>query len=174
MIASVAINPKMLNPGERVIFSTRTHPKALIAPALVLIVTAGVAGYLSSIPDTHLKIWLTVIWVIAAAVVFAYSLWPFLNWYNATYTVTDRRLTTHQGVLTRKGHDIQLSRVSDVSYEKSVLDRILGCGTLVITDASETGRVALPDVPRIDQRLLLINDLLHERGESQGESSDGI
>ena len=87
---------------------------------------------------------------------------PFLAWLTATYTVTDRRLTTHQGVLSRSGHDIPLSRISDVSYEKGILDRLLGCGTLVISDASEKGRVALPDVPGVEQKQLMLSDLLYQ------------
>ena len=156
----MAINPKLLNDGERVVWSTRTHVKALFVPALVLIVTAGVGGYLSSLPDDNRKIWLIVIWVIAGGLIAVYSLWPFLVWFTTTYTVTDRRLTTHKGVITRTGHDIPLARISDVSYEKGLTDRILGCGTLVITDASEQGRVELHDVPRVQKLQLQLSDLL--------------
>lgn len=156
----MAINPKLLNEGERVVWSTRTHVKALFVPAVVLIVAAGVGGYLSSLPDDNRKIWLIVIWVIAGGLIAAYSLWPFLVWFTTTYTVTDRRLTTHKGVITRTGHDIPLARISDVSYEKGLTDRILGCGTLVITDASEQGRVQLHDVPRVQKLQLQLSDLL--------------
>jgi len=47
-----------------------------------------------------------------------------------------------------------------VSYEKGLTDRILGCGTLVITDASEQGRVELHDVPRVQKLQLQLSDLL--------------
>ena len=157
----MAINPKLLNEGEHVVWSTRTHVKALFVPALVLVVTAGVGGYLASIPDSHRKVWLTLIWVIAAIVIAVYSLWPFLNWFTTTYTVTNRRLTTHTGVISRKGHDIPMARISDVSYEKGLVDRLLGCGTLVISDASEQGRVALHDIPRVERHQLQLSDLLY-------------
>lgn len=158
----MAINPKLLNPGENVVFSTRTHVKALFVPALVLLLVAGIGGYLSSFVDDNEKVWLSIIWGVAAVVVLIYSVWPFLGWLTATYTVTDRRLITRKGVITRTGHDIPLSRISDVSYEKHLLDRVLGCGTLVISDASEQGRVPLTDVPRVEQRQLMIADLLFQ------------
>ena len=41
MIGAVAISPKLLNEGEHVVLSTRTHVKALILPAVVLIVRRG-------------------------------------------------------------------------------------------------------------------------------------
>jgi hypothetical protein len=37
---------------------------------------------------------------------------------------------------------------------------MLGCGTLVISDASEQGRVRLPDIPHVEQVQLKISDLL--------------
>ena len=41
-------------------------------------------------------------------------------------------------------------------------DRLLGCGTLVISDASTHGQVALPDIPRIEKVQRDLSDLLHE------------
>ena len=76
---------------------------------------------------------------------------PFLRWLTTTYTVTDRRLITRTGMLSRRGHDIPLPRISDVAYEHGLVDRMLGCGTLVISDASERGRVRLPDIPHVEQ-----------------------
>jgi uncharacterized membrane protein YdbT with pleckstrin-like domain len=157
---------KHLNEGESIVFHTRTHVKALLLPALVLIVAAGVVGYSFSKIDDHRNIWWTAIGAVAAVVVLVYSVWPFLTWLMSTYTVTDRRLTTHQGVITRTGHDIQLTRISDVSYEKGLLDRILGCGTLVVSDASDLG-VRLPDVPRVAEKQRIIADLLY-RGDEPG------
>ncbi|MGY2873953.1 membrane protein YdbS with pleckstrin-like domain [Marmoricola sp. URHA0025 HA25] len=169
----MAINPKLLNQGEHVVWSTRTHVKALLAPALVLIVAAGVGGYLSSLPDSNRKVWLTAIWVVVGVVVAVYSLWPFLNWFTTTYTVTNRRLTTHSGVISRTGHDIPLARISDVSYEKGLLDRLLGCGTLVVSDASEQGRVALHDVPRVEKLQLQLSDLLFHGERQDAKNDDG-
>ena len=85
-----------------------------------------------------------------------------LIWLTATYTITTRRLITRHGVITRRGHDIPLSRISDVAYEKDLIDRLLGCGTLVISDASTHGQVALPDIPRVEETQRKLNNLLHD------------
>lgn len=154
----MAINPKRLNEGEEVVFSTRTHVKVLFVPALVLLVTAALAGFLTSQTDNTVLLW--VIWGVAAVVFCVFCLWPFLEWLTATYTVTNRRLTTHRGVINRTGHDIPLSRISDVTYEKGLTDRLLGCGTLRVSDASDQGAVELPDVPRVEQLQLLLSDQL--------------
>jgi uncharacterized membrane protein YdbT with pleckstrin-like domain len=160
----MAISPKLLNDGEHVVFSTRTHVKALLVPALVLIVVLLVAGFASAHTD---GLTLKLVWAVAVVLLLVFVLWPFLNWLSATYTVTNRRLTTRAGVLTRRGHDIPLNRISDVSYERGLLDRMLGCGTLVVSDASTHGRVSLPDVPDVEKLQLKISDLLY--GDSKAD-----
>ena len=44
----MAISRKLLNDDESVVVSTRTHAKALLGPALVLILVAAVAGFVTS------------------------------------------------------------------------------------------------------------------------------
>ncbi|MPZ60751.1 MAG: PH domain-containing protein [Propionibacteriales bacterium] len=160
----MAISPKLLADGEYVVLSTRTHIKELFAPIVVLILVGGVSGFLLGvIPDD--PSWLY--WVIvglAALAALAWVVWPFLNWLSSTYTVTNRRLITRRGVITRHGHDLPLRRINDVSYEKQLTDRMLGCGTLVISTASEEGQIELPDVPHVEHVHLQITELLFGGG----------
>jgi membrane protein YdbS with pleckstrin-like domain len=109
--------------------------------------------------------------VVAVPVLVLWSLIPFLRWLTSTYTVTNRRLITRHGILTRTGRDIPLFRINDVAYEKGLLDRILGCGTLIISDATEKAGVVLPDVPKIERVHLQITDLLFARDD--GNDDDG-
>jgi uncharacterized membrane protein YdbT with pleckstrin-like domain len=169
----MAISPKLLGDGEHVIASTRTHWKALVVPVLVLLVTCAVAGFLMGITpsgSSHKP----AIWVIAALAVLVIlyaTVRPFLVWLTASYTVTNRRLINRSGVFTRRGRDIPLQRINDVTYERGVLDRLLGCGTLVISDASEEGRSVLPDVPRVEKLQLVINDLLFGDGDGDADGT---
>jgi uncharacterized membrane protein YdbT with pleckstrin-like domain len=169
----MGISPKLLSEGEHVVASTRTHWKALVVPVLVLIVTCAAAGFLIAVlPDGSAHtILLILVLVVAAAIVIWFTVRPFLVWITASYTVTNRRLINRSGVFVRKGRDIPLYRINDVSYERGVLDRLLGCGTLVISDASEQGRSVLPDVPHVEKLQLLITDLLF--GSSDGADDDG-
>lgn len=165
----MAISRRLLNDGEYVVVSTRTHVKALLLPAFLLIVLAGVAGYVSSFVSGSNRaqpLLVAVIWVVALIVAFFWVFKPFLRWLTTTYTVTNRRLITRTGILSRRGHDIPLSRISDVSYEFGVWDRLLGCGTLVVSDASEQGRLELPDIPRVETVHLKISELLFDGGQA--------
>lgn len=164
----MGISSKLLNEGETVAFHTRTHVKALLLPLLllVLLLALGVAG----------QVWLPgaavlVVWILVAVAALWWVLRPFLVWATATYTVTDRRLITRRGVITRRGHDIPLSRISDVAYELDLVDRVLGCGTLIISDASTHGRVVLHDIPHVEQAQRRLNELLNavQDGAARGE-----
>lgn len=156
----MAISKDLLNEGESVVVSTRTHPKALLLPILALVVLLAIGVFIQKAVDESVVT--KIVWVVVAVGVLWFVVRPVLVWLTATYTVTTRRLITRHGVITRKGHDIPLSRVSDVAYERDLIDRLLGCGTLVISDASTHGQVALPDIPRIEETHRKLQELLHD------------
>ena len=166
----MAISSKLLNPGEEVVVSTRTHVKALLLPLLVLVVLLAVAVFVQTAVDSTVVH--GVVWVLALAGIVWWVLAPALRWLTATYTITNRRLITRRGILTRTGHDIPLSRISDVEYEYGLIDRLLGCGTLMISDASTDGEVTLRDIPHVEDVQRRINQLLHEREEPR--QGDGV
>ena len=167
----MAISEDLLNEGESVVVSTRTHPKALLLPIFVLVVLLAIGSFIQRQIDQD-----TVtlgVWIVLGLVFVWYVIRPVLLWLTASYTITNRRLITRSGVITRRGHDIPLTRISDVAYEKDLIDRMLGCGTLVISDASTHGQVALPDIPRVEETQRKLNDLLHEL-HSEDNRDEGV
>jgi uncharacterized membrane protein YdbT with pleckstrin-like domain len=157
----VAISRRLLSDDEHVIVSTHTHVKALLLPALWLILVAAAAGFLSTLPSgTAAPLLRVVIWAAAFLLACWLVVVPFLRWLTTTYTVTNRRLITRTGIVNRRGHDIALSRINDVAYEHGLVDRMFGCGTLVISDASERGSVELHDIPHVERVHLTISDLI--------------
>jgi uncharacterized membrane protein YdbT with pleckstrin-like domain len=162
----VAINPKLLNDGESIVVSTRTHAKALILPMVsgLLILAAAAFSETTFVSGSAS----TGLWVVVVLLLAWFVLRPFLEWMTASYTITDRRLITRNGILTRRGHDIPLVRISDVAYEMGLLDRMLGCGTLIVSDASTHGRVLLHDIPQVEDTQRRLNVLLHETHSDEG------
>jgi len=155
----VAISSKLLNDGEHVVVSTRTHPKVLLGPLLMLVILLAIGVVDQVLLESHALH--LVVWILVAVAILWFCGRPLLSWLAASYTITTRRLITRRGVLTRRGHDIPLGRISDVEYEMGVIDRMLGCGTLRISDASTDGEVTLPDIPRVEEVQRRLNDLLH-------------
>jgi membrane protein YdbS with pleckstrin-like domain len=142
---------KLMIEGEQTVTSTRTHVKALFVPILILLAVTGSAAFLgSSLWDraNHIPSWILI--ALAVVLVILGSVIPFLRWYTWTYTLTNKRIVEQRGILTRTGRVIPLSRINDVSFEKNLNDRILGCGTLVIRDASEQAGLELRDIPHIE------------------------
>jgi uncharacterized membrane protein YdbT with pleckstrin-like domain len=168
----VAISKNLLNEGESVVVDTRTHPKALLLPIFALVVFLAVGVFVQT--QTDQGIVHTVVWVVVAVGILWFFVRRLLIWLTATYTITTRRLITRHGVITRRGHDIPLTRVSDVAYEKDLIDRLLGCGTLVISDASTHGQVALPDIPHVEDVQRKLNDLLHDLHDAEGPRTEGV
>ncbi|MGN0064900.1 MAG: PH domain-containing protein [Nocardioides sp.] len=166
---------KLLNDGEHVVVSTRTHAKALVGPLLVLLVTAALVVALSMWAgslDGHTAA--TVVGIatglVAGIVVLVFTVVPFLRWLSTSYTFTNRRFIKRSGIIAKEGRTIPLNRISGVDFEIGVVDRIFGCGTLVVSDASAAGRVELHDIPRVEQVQLLVSDELHRL--SQGDRAD--
>lgn len=168
----MGISAKALGQDEYVLLELRTHWKALVGPAFMLVLAVAVAtiGVLV-MPDfayrQHLQL---AVLGLAVLAILIWSVWPFLNWYAATYTLTNQRLITRQGVITRTGRDIPLGRINDVSHERDLVDRIFGCGTLVVWSAGEQGRIELYDVPHVEQVQREIAELLFTRDGVQDDS----
>jgi uncharacterized membrane protein YdbT with pleckstrin-like domain len=168
----VVISQKALNPGESIVVSTRTHPKALLLPLLTLVALLA-AGVLFQVFVSDDSTALLVLWAVIGVLVLWRVVWPFLDWLTSSYTITDRRLLTRTGVITRRGHDIPLSRISDVSFERDLVDRVLGCGTLVITNASTNGQVLVYDIPRVEDAQSRLNELLHRLHGGETRTVEG-
>jgi uncharacterized membrane protein YdbT with pleckstrin-like domain len=170
----VAFPQKLLNPGERVVVSTRTHPKVLLLPLLVLVLALAVASFVSRLGDggaadvAHL-----VVWVLAGLVVVWWVVRPLVAWATTTYTFTNRRFMKRSGLIAKEGRTIPLNRISGVDFEIGVVDRVFGCGTLVVSDASEQGRVELDDIPRVEQVQLKVAEELHRLADRGGRADDG-
>lgn len=143
----------------------RTHVKALIWPAVVLLLAGVGTGLAVAWVPAAQMFWAG--WVITAiaAVVFVMGvLIPFLRWWTATYTFTNRRIITRHGIITKRGHDLPLSRIANVAYEQSLTDRMFGCGTLQLTTAAEEP-VTLHDIPDVERVHVVMTELLFNGGQ---------
>ncbi|HSN43807.1 MAG TPA: PH domain-containing protein [Propionibacteriaceae bacterium] len=149
-----------LGTDEVVVRHIRTHGKALVGPVAVLILLSAVLGGGIALVPPEWDPWGTagVVGLVVVAAI-AWVVIPFLRWRTTTYTITNRRIITRSGLLTRTGHDLPLVRVNDVTYERHLLDRILGCGTLHLSTIA-ADPVILRDVPDVERVHVEMTDLL--------------
>jgi membrane protein YdbS with pleckstrin-like domain len=169
----MGISKKLLSDDEHVVLSVRSHGKVLVGPVAVLVLVMAAVITAATLRPANTIVSLAVA-VVAVLVVIVWVVIPFLRWMTSTYTVTNRRLITRHGILTRTGRDIPLFRINDVAYEKGLLDRLLGCGTLIISDATERAGVVLPDIPNVERVHLQISDLLFARDDGRDEDGSSV
>jgi uncharacterized membrane protein YdbT with pleckstrin-like domain len=149
------IPQRLLADDEEVVMVMRPHWKIMVWPVILLLLLSPAATYLATvIPEAGgAQPWLRLaVIVVAVLVVLRWVVWPFLKWVTTSYVVTDRRIITRVGVVARRGRDMPISRVNDVTFEhSSILERMLGCGTLTVESAGERGQLVLTDVPRVEE-----------------------
>ena len=148
----MAIPKRLLADDEDVVLALHPHWRQLVIPALVVPVVIGVASYLVFlVPEGTVRTPLR--WVVvgvAALALLRLSVWPWLRWQTTHYVLTNRRVVVREGVLARRGRDIPLLRVNDVSFRRTVLERLVRSGSLTIESAGEQGRIVLLDIPSVE------------------------
>jgi uncharacterized membrane protein YdbT with pleckstrin-like domain len=123
--------------NEQIVFMTRQH-------WLVLLVTALIDGFLALATLIIAIVLGNVQGILAALGVLAvfpiiHFVVRFLNWYNAQYMVTNRRVMEIRGVINKRVSDSSLEKVNDVVLEQSILGRFLKYGTVEIITGSDIG-----------------------------------
>lgn len=172
---------KLLGEHEKIEFETKPHWRALIFPVVVLLLTAGLGGYLlgkaGSLGDDGSSTRLASRWIVGLGILFVLVVWvirPFVFWFTTQYVFTNRRIIIRTGFIAKRGRDMPLSRVNDVSFSHTVFERIINCGTLTIESAGEHGQLVIAMVPNVE---IVQRDVyrLHDEDEARrtGRLEDG-
>ena len=141
-----------LTEDEHLVLRLHPHWKTLIGPLLVAVLVVAAALIAEVLIPSNSAAAVERL-VVAAIAILAVMLWlivPVLRWRTTTYELTTRRMRVRSGIVTRHGRDIPLARINDVSFEKGLLDRLLGSGRLVVESAGEHGQILLNDIPRVE------------------------
>jgi membrane protein YdbS with pleckstrin-like domain len=136
---------------EQLVLRLHPHWKVLVRPVLLAVVVVAAALVLVAVIPSG-KAAAAERLAVAAVAILALMLWlavPVLRWRTTTYELTTRRLRVRDGIVTRHGRDIPLARINDVSFEQGPLDRLLGCGRLVVESAGEHGQIRLTEIPHV-------------------------
>ena len=129
----------------------------MILPALAFVLIAAAVGVGAAlIPREARPLGQLAIGVLGVVLAIWLVVLPFLRWLTTTYTITNRRLIT----LNKVGKELPLNRINEVSYERSLTDRMLGCGSLIVQTAAEDGTIVLHDVPDVEHVNLEMTQLL--------------
>ncbi|HTZ44827.1 MAG TPA: PH domain-containing protein [Jatrophihabitans sp.] len=162
---------KLLAEDEEIVEHLHPHWLTLL-PAICwfLLVCAGTGVALAFLPAGHTahQALLLAVLVLALLLVLWLTVGPLTRWRSTHYVFTTHRVLIRRGVLKHVGRDIALSRISDVAYEQTLLDRIFAAGTLRIESAGEHGQETLVDLPHANEVQQTLNQLIDHDSERRG------
>jgi uncharacterized membrane protein YdbT with pleckstrin-like domain len=148
----VAYPDDLLVEGEQVVMHKHPHWKMLVVPVLVLLLVVGSGSFLAALVSQ--QSWAPWAWLALAVVglglVVRFTVVPVVRWRTTHFVVTTRRVLVREGVLSRHGIDIPMTRINSVQFRHTVLERILGSGTLIIESASDEP-LEFDDVPGVQK-----------------------
>lgn len=156
-----------LTAGETIERHLRPHWRTLVVPAvwavgILVTLVAGLIALPGGVFGDVLRIMLT----LGALLLFVlFAGWPALVSRTTHIVLTNKRLLLREGVGHVEKRDIPLVLL-EVKIKQSLIDRILGTGTLVIAAAGQEQE--LKHVPDVVQTEVRINALIHDTGHERG------
>ena len=127
---------RYLLPHERQVITVHQHPAILIRPIFEVLIGLAIAGWLSNSVANGNGTAILVIWVVWG-LVFLRLVWKVFEWGETYFVVTSQRFLLATGIVTRKVNMMPLAKVTDMSFQRSAMGRILGYGEFILESAGQ-------------------------------------
>jgi uncharacterized membrane protein YdbT with pleckstrin-like domain len=127
---------RYLLPHERQVITVHQHPAVLIKPVAFLLGGLILATWLSlkvahGDSDVIIGIWA------AFGVLLAWTIGKIVDWWMNYFVVTSQRMLLAQGVLVKKVNMMPLTKVTDMSFQRTALGQLLGYGEFIVESAGQ-------------------------------------
>lgn len=121
--------------GERIVYTTKPHWIVYRWPAVFLLmaVVTLVLGYSYVVGGGYLYVSGT---FILLAVLTAFS--PLITSLTSEFGVTNKRVLVKVGLIRRHSLEVLLTKVEGIGVDQSIMGRILGYGSIVVTGTGGT------------------------------------
>ena len=134
---------EILQPGEKVLYSTNAHWIFYLPAIAAWIVVLALAAASVAVPP------MAVLGLPAAAVIAVVALYfTIKGWFHRLTTetdVTDRRVVHKTGFIKRRTFEMALDKIESVDVDQTVLGRLLNYGDVTILGVGE-GRQTIPTI----------------------------
>jgi uncharacterized membrane protein YdbT with pleckstrin-like domain len=169
----VAYPDKLLAEDEEIVRHLHPHWLTVFWPVVWFLVIVGAASFGAALIPAGQQQGLLRLALLALAVVLllVVVVVPLLRWRTTHYVITTHRLLFREGILSRHGRDIGLSRITDVSYTQSLWERIINSGTLTIESAGDSGATVLKQIPDSDGVQQLLNHMIEEDADRRAQEN---
>ena len=137
---------RLLNEGEEITLDLRPHWWFFanhIFTGVPLLVALLVIQSETHGDVRRLLYW---VWGVVALVWAGWLGLEYLKWNFTHFVVTSDRVLFRTGVLSKRGVEIPLERVSNINFRQSIWERTIGAGDLEIESAGRDGQSTFNDV----------------------------
>jgi membrane protein YdbS with pleckstrin-like domain len=151
---------KYLLPHERQVVTVRRHPAVLIGPISLTAAGLILAAVLSYTLLRHNSTMRSAVWL-GWLVLLLWLLWSAAEWGVGYFVVTSQRMILTTGLVTRKVAMMPLVKVTDMSFQRSALGRVLGYGEFILESAGQDQALRTVDhLPYPEQLYVKVCELL--------------
>ena len=166
---------KLLAEDEDVVRHLHPHWLTLFWPVVRLLLVIGAASFGAALvpPGPQQGVLRLAVVGLALALLLPMVAVPVLRWWTTHHVITTHRLLFREGVLTRRGRDLGLSRIVDVSYTQTLWERIIRSGTVRIETAGDGGPTVLRHLPDSEGVQHLLNLLIEADADRRAQQSAG-
>jgi membrane protein YdbS with pleckstrin-like domain len=164
---------KYLLPRENQVITVRKHPAVLIRPIAITLGVVLAALVLGTTVLSHVAhAWLVLL--VLCLIVLVYLGYKTWEWSEDYFVVTSQRLLEASGTFTRKVAMMPLTKVTDMSFQRSQSGRLFGYGTFVLESAGQDQALRRIDhVPYPEQLYLEIMNLIFPAEQIPCPQCDG-
>jgi uncharacterized membrane protein YdbT with pleckstrin-like domain len=166
-------------PGEHPIRVTRQHWTVFLSVGLACLAALAVGIVLlvvtpSTVASRDIHQVKVFIGLALGVMVVAIFLVRWLRWHATSFSLTNHRIISRSGVLSRYTESIALDRIQDSSVRQHLVGRILGFGDLEIESAGRDGAEVLRHIanPGAFSRDLLVASEARRTGQPYPGSGD--
>jgi uncharacterized membrane protein YdbT with pleckstrin-like domain len=140
---------KLINENESVVLDLKPHwfffwKHILIGGAFLVVFLIWVS---TGTPGDEISGWVLgiALLVFAGFVVEKYLVWTYTH-----FVLTDRRVISRSGIISKRGTEIPLERINNIDFHQNILLRMIGAGDLDIESAGRDGQSHFDNVRHPD------------------------
>jgi len=127
---------RYLLPHERQVITVHQHPAVLIRPIFEVLIGLAIAGWLTVAFAKSNSVAVLIIWIIWG-LLFLRLVIKVIEWAETYFVVTSQRFLLATGLVTRKVNMMPLAKVTDMSFQRSAMGRLLGYGEFILESAGQ-------------------------------------
>jgi len=122
--------------GERIVVAMHQHWAKVAEPVASVLAALVVVTWLDTELPRGAGLFADLIWWAWFAVL-GRTLWRLANWRHDWFIATDKRLLLTYGLFTNKVAMMPLAKVTDMSYSRSLVGRVMGYGQFLMESAGQ-------------------------------------